>query len=99
MQICPTSNMAILIFDLSLLGFFKQKKIETPYYTCHVSHVTCHIPLITCHILRVTCHMSYTAIPRCHWQYWIRLEQNKEELIIPPFTEDEFTRILAVAQW
>ena len=40
-----------------------------------------------------------TAIPRCHWQYWIRLEQNKEELIIPPFTEDEFTRILAVAQW
>ena len=40
-----------------------------------------------------------TAIPRCHRQYWIPLEQNKEELIIPPFTEDEFTRILAVAQW
>ena len=40
-----------------------------------------------------------TAIPQCHWQYWIRLKQNKEELIIPPFTEDEFTGILAVAQW
>ena len=40
-----------------------------------------------------------TAIPQCHRQYWICLKQNKEELIIPPFTEDEFTRILAVAQW
>ena len=40
-----------------------------------------------------------TAIPRCHRQYWIFLKQNKEELMIPPFTEDEFTRILTVAQW
>ena len=64
-----TINAGIMNAKFSLLLFLNKKgkkKSETPYYTCHMSHIMCHMSRITCQVSHVTCHMGCVS---CHMSH------------------------------